>query len=35
MARSAETGAVNWKVKANQEVTRRWKSSGGLGGRNP
>jgi hypothetical protein len=35
MARSAGDGAVNRGAKANREVTRRCKSSGGLGGRNP
>jgi hypothetical protein len=35
MARSARDGAVNRGAKANREVTRRCKSSGGLGGRNP
>ena len=30
-----QEGAVNRGAKANREVTRRCKSSGGLGGRNP
>jgi hypothetical protein len=30
-----QDGAVNRGTKANREVTRRCKSSGGLGGRNP